>query len=1207
MTPIRITNPQQIRSGLQIPISARRPAIPISIYPIFLIGFYLLGMLSCQNQNAEKPLFELLPAEKTGIQFANTITENDSVNLLDYEYVYNGGGVAVLDVNQDGLPDLFFTGNMVPSRLYLNQGNLTFKDITESAGIRGDNWATGVAVADVNGDRYPDLYVCSAGVYGEKRRTNRLYINNRKGGFTESAAAYGLDYAGFSTMAAFLDYDRDGDLDLFIATYANETWDTSVIHPKITDGSGKSADKLYRNDGNGHFTDVSKSAGMLIDGYGLGVAICDINNDNWPDIYVSNDYVDDDFIYLNNQNGTFSESAARFLKHTSNFSMGNDIADFNNDGLPDILAVDMLPEDNERQKLFSGAKNYDKFRMTLAQGYLPSYMRNTLQLNNGNGTFSEIGHLAGVYATDWSWAPLFADFDNDGHKDLFVSNGYPKDITNRDFSVYNKYAASPDAPNRLPDNLSEQHRIMLRAIDELQGSKLQNYVFRNNGGDRPGDLTFTKKSDEWGIREKTFSNGAAYADLDNDGDLDLIINNINDPVSLYQNRSNDLQKNHFLRFNLVGDSLNSAGLGAKVQLYFGKNEVQYLEQSPYRGFQSSVEPVLHFGLGQTTTADSVIIRWADDRQTVLRKIKADQTVTVFQKDAVSSPAPKPAATPVLFREEARQLGIDFVHQETEYADFKIEHLLPHKYSESGPGLAVGDVNGDGRTDFFVGGSAGFPGKLFLQTAEGRFLGKPFELDTQHEDLGALLFDADGDNDLDLFVVSGGNEQMAETSYYQPRLYRNDGKGNFSRDLAALPRITDSGSCVVAADYDRDGDLDLFVGGRVHPGKYPLPSRSYLLRNDGGKFTNVTEEAGGKALSRVGLVSSAFWTDFDNDGQIDLMIAGEWMPITFFRNDKGQFTNVTESLGLNNTSGWWNSLASGDFDNDGDTDYVLGNCGRNSRYRPTPEEPIAVYAKDFDQNGSLDAVLTYYLHGKQQATHARDELIGQMNFMRRRFLKYVDYARSSFGDLFMKEELNGAYVLKCERFESVYLQNDGHGKFTLKPLPVQAQFAPLFGMTSLDVDQDGNLDLLAVGNSYATEVTLGRYDASIGVYLKGDGKGHFKPVPVTESSFSVTGDAKGLATLNTATGKRMVLVTQNSGPVLAFTQPNPKTQRLLPLQPSDAWAEITLANGQKRKQELPYGSTYLSQSARTLAVPEGAVSVTIYSFSGKARRVSLTVS
>ncbi|RRA99158.1 VCBS repeat-containing protein [Larkinella rosea] len=1177
---------------------------------LLVTGFYLLNLLflfSCRNREEEPPVFERIPAEKSGIQFANMITENDSVNLLDYEYVYNGGGVAVLDVNLDGLPDLFFSGNQVPSRLYLNLGNLQFKDITESAGIRGDNWATGVAVADVNGDGFPDLYVCSARVYGDARRTNRLYINNRKGGFTESAAAYGLAYTGFSTMAAFLDYDRDGDLDLFIATYANETWDTSVIHPKITDGSGKSADKLFQNNGNGTFTDVSKKAGMLIDGYGLGLAICDINNDNWPDIYVSNDYVDDDFIYLNNQNGTFTECAAKYLKHTSNFAMGNDIADINNDGLPDIMAVDMLPEDNERQKLFSGAKNYDKFMMTLAQGYLPSYMRNTLQLNNGNGTFSEIGQLAGVHATDWSWAPLLADFDNDGFKDLFISNGYPKDITNRDFSVYNKYAASPDAPNRLPENLSEQHRIMLRAVEELQGSKLQNYVFRNNGGDRPGDLTFTKKSDAWGLRELSFSNGAAYADLDNDGDLDLVVNNINDPVFLYKNRSNELKTNHYLRLKLVGDSLNTAGLGAKVSLYAGKNDVQYLENSPYRGFQSSVESVLHFGLGKTATADSLLIQWPDGKRTILRNVKANQVITVRHKDAVRGPVLPEKPKPVLFAEVAARLSIDFRHQENEYADFKVEHLLPHKYSQSGPGIAVGDVNGDGREDFFVGNSSGYPGKLFLQTADGRFTGKEFNLDQPLEDLGVLLFDADGDNDLDLFIVSGSNEQMAETSYYQPRLYRNDGQGNFSRDPSALPRITDSGSCVVAADYDRDGDLDLFVGGRVYPGKYPLPARSYILRNDGGKFSNVTDEVGGKALSRVGLVTSALWTDFDNDGQIDLMVAGEWMPVTVFKNDQGRFTNVSESLGLQHTRGWWNSLASGDFDNDGDMDYVLGNCGQNSRYKPTADEPIAVYAKDFDQNGTLDPVLTYYLQGQQQATHARDELIGQMNFMRRRFLKYADYAKSSFADLFMEEELKGAYVLTCDRFESVYLQNEGNGKFTLKPLPVQVQFAPLYGMTSLDVDQDGFLDLLTVGNSYATEVTIGRYDASIGLYLKGDGKGNFQPTPVTESGFTTTGDAKGLATLHTKTGQHLVLVTQNSGPLLAFSQPNQKPQRVLALQRTDAWAEITLANGQKRRQELAYGSTYLSQSARTLVLPVGVVSVTIYSFAGKARRVALTVS
>jgi enediyne biosynthesis protein E4 len=1160
----------------------------------------LTSLVSCRNQAEEQPLFRLLSPERTGVTFANNITENDSVNLLDYEYVYNGGGVAILDINLDGLPDLFFSGNMVPGRLYLNQGNLKFKDITKTAGLLADNWATGVAVVDVNADNYPDMYVCSAGIYGETARANRLYINNQDNTFTESAAAYGLADTGFSTMAAFLDYDRDGDLDLYVATYANGTWNTSVVYPKVTDGSGKATDRLYRNNGNNTFTDVSKAAGILIEGYALGLAICDINQDNWPDIYVSNDYTDDDFIYLNNQNGTFTESAARYLRHISNFAMGNDVADINNDGLTDIMVVDMLPEDNERQKLFGSAKNYDKFMLALDRGYLPSYMRNTLQLNNGNGTFSEIGQLAGIYNTDWSWAPLLADFDNDGYKDLFVSNGYPKDITNRDFSVYNKYSTSPNAPNRLPADLGEQHRIMLQSLDNLGGSKLQNYVFQNNG-----NLTFTKKSEAWGLREKSFSNGAAYADLDNDGDLDLVVNNINDAAFLYENRLNERQQGNYLRLKLVGEGPNTAGLGAKVTLYAGKQGIQYLECSPYRGFQSSVDPVLHFGLGSVSMADSIIISWTDGKRTMLRNVQGNRIITVHQKEGTKVPDAKPVEVPELWVEVSKNLGIDYTHRENDYIDFKREPLLPHKFSQNGPGIAVGDINQDGLDDFFVGGSAGYPGKFYMQKADGQFTSRELQQDFRYEDLGALLFDADNDNDLDLYVVSGGSEQMAGTDYYQDRLYLNDGQGNFARDVAALPRMYDSGSCVVATDYDQDGDLDLFVGGRVHPGKYPLPGKSHLLRNEGGRFRDVTEAVGGKDLQRAGMVTAALWTDFDNDHQPDLLLAGEWMPLTFFKNDKGRLTNVTVKMNLEHTNGWWNSLVSGDIDNDGDTDYIGGNLGRNSCYQPSPEEPVAIYTKDFDRNGSLDAVLTYFIQGQQQVAHYRDEITDQMNFLRKRFPRYADYAKGTFADLFTKDELKDAYILKSQLFSSVYLRNDGNGKFTPVPLPVQAQVAPLFGLHMLDADGDDNLDLLAVGNSYATELTVGRYDAAIGLYLKGDGRGKFKFVPANQSGFATTGDAKGLATLSSPNGSPLVLVTQNAGPMQAFTPRLDKADQVILLQPQDAWAEIQLASGQKRKQELPYGSTYLSQSGRKLFLPAGATAVKVYSYTGKSRSVKLS--
>lgn len=1112
--------------------------------------------------------------------------------------MYNGGGVAVGDVNNDGLPDLYFSGNMVSGKLYLNKGNLKFEDITASSGTTTNLWVNGVTMIDINQDGLLDIYACTVNPKINKTSTpNLLFINKGldaqgKPIFKEEAKAYNLADEGNSTQAAFFDYDKDHDLDVYLLRNAIDNFSNpNVPRPKIINGTSKSTDKLYRNNGNNTFTDVSKEAGILIEGRGLGLAVSDINQDGWPDVYAANDFLSNDLLWINNQNGTFTNKINQHLKHTSYNGMGTDVADYNNDGLPDIIEMDMMPEDNKRQKLTMESPNYERFALNKQLGYEIQYVRNTLQLNNGNGTFSEIGQLAGVYATDWSWSALLADYDNDGWRDLFITNGYLKDMINLDYMHYQSEQSMFGTQEAMEAKIKKE-------FNKLESVMVPNYIYQNKH-----DLTFANKSTDWGLEKPSTSNGAVYADLDNDGDLDLVINNLNSPAFVYRNNAEKVKPANFLKIKLQGNIPNRNGIGATIKIK-NKDQQQFYEHYLTRGYQSSVDPTVHFGLGKASRIDSLEITWPSGKVQVLTQVKANQTVSIKEQNATApKTTPKSNAAP-FFKKVTAAYGITYKHQENEYVDFKNQPLLPHKYSQNGPGLAVADVNNDGLDDFFVGAAGNQVGVIYYQTPAEAFTSKP--LSTQPntaDDMGALFFDADNDQDLDLYVVSGGNEFRTGATQYQHRLYQNDGKGNFTLNNQALPLILASGSVVTASDFDRDGDLDLFVGGRNEPQKYPLPGQSCILRNQGGRFTNVTQQVCPE-LERAGMVTAALWTDFDQDNQIDLVVTGEWMPICFFKNKQGKLTNVTAETKLGNTNGWWNSLAAGDFDNDGDIDYVAGNLGRNSRYQASLEQPVSVVAKDFDNNGSVDPVLSYFIQNQNYPAPARDALTDQMVAMRRRFPRYADYGASSMEQLFTDDELKDAAQFKSYTFATSYMQNEGKGRFTIKPLPIQAQFSPVFGLRVADYNHDGNLDLLTVGNSYASETAAGYYDAGIGTCLLGTGKGTFRVVPPKTSGFYVAGDAKAMAQLITAKKKPLEIISCNNDSLQIYQGPQPKTRlQVIRVAPADAFADLIYANGKKQREEFYYGSGYLSQSCRAL-VATGLAQVYITDYQGKKRQIKL---
>jgi len=1080
-------------------------------YSILQIVFTVITLVACTTEHLElrsDQLFRLHESSTTGITFLNELTYSEELNPYTFRSFYNGGGVGLGDFDNDGLLDIFLAGNIVSNKLYRNKGNFKFDDITVSAGLQTERvWSTGVSVVDINSDGYLDIYVCKSGPPGGARRKNELFINQGDLTFKEQASEYGLAFEGLSIHAAFFDYDKDGDLDCYLLNNSLRSvggFDLRKDQRNIPDPEG--GNRLLRND-NGNYVDVSQQSGIYSSkiGFGLGVTIGDINQDGWSDMFVSNDFFEKDYLYINNHDGTFTESLENMIREISLGSMGADFADINNDGLPELFVTEMLPEHDDRLKTTSQFESWDKYKIASEQGYYHQFSRNALQLNNGDGTFSEISRLARTEATDWSWGALIFDMDNDGMKDIFVANGIYKDLINQD---YVNFIANANAVREI---LRTEKKVIKRLVDSIPTNQIPNYAFKNNG-----DLTFTNKAADWGLEMPTHSNGSAYGDLDNDGDLDLVLNNVNMLSSVYENRSKQINpKNNTLSVALHGEGLNSFALGAKIFLY-DSGKLFYQEVSPMRGFMSTVDSRLHFGVGAITSIDSVRTVWPDGRLTLLKNTSSNQLLHVFQKDALASaPVVEREAPQTVLSKIENPPGVIFEHKENEYVDFDRDRLLFNMISNEGPCVCEGDVNQDGLDDFYIGGAKDQAGVLFIQSTVGfkKTGAAIFEKDKDSEDTDCLFFDADGDGRDDLYVTSGGNEFSSSSAALLDRLYMNQGNGNFDKSTQPLPVLTsfESTSTVSAADFDSDGDQDLFVGVRLIPFLYGMPGNGYLLKNDGkGNFVDATVELAPQ-LQQVGMITDSHWVDLNNDQFTDLVIVGEWMPVTVFIQENGKFVNRTSEFALDGTNGWYHALEVGDFNKDGKMDMAVGNHGLNSRFRASLKEPVSLYLNDFDRNGTMEQIISRFDQGISYPLVLRNDLIAQIPSLKKKYLYFSDYRLKTMADIFSPEQLKESIVLNAYSFETTVFINKGNS-FEKKALPMQAQFSPVYSILAEDFNHDGNLDLLMGGNLHRAKPETGIYDGSYGLLLTGDGTGRFAAETSTRSGVSLKGEIRSLKSI-----------------------------------------------------------------------------------------------